>query len=68
MNTHNRILSAIDKFNNDCGGQANLASQHAREDLADAIYNAVMKQTASSETTNQQQVIIFSNIEDSEHK
>ena len=67
-NTFTRIKQAIDKFNDDCNGQANLSSTYARTDLAESIYNAVMKQTASSETTNQQQVIVFSNIEDSEHK
>lgn len=64
MNTHSRILAAIAKFNNDCGGQANLGSIHAQEDLATMVYNAVMKQTDEQSTTatyNIQETFNFSN-------
>ena len=68
MSTLNRIKRTIDKFNEDCNGQANLGSSHLRADLAEAIYNAVMKQSNETETYNQQELKIFSNIDDSEHK
>ena len=68
MNAFDRIKTAIDKYNEDCNGQSNLASPYARADLAELIYNAVMKQTSSSETHNLQQVITFSNIDSTEHK
>lgn len=68
MSTFNRIKQTIDKFNEDCDGQVNLGSPHLRVDLAEAIYNAVMKQSNETETHNQQELKIFSNIDDSEHK
>ena len=68
MTTFNRIKHTIDKFNEDCNGQANLGSPYLRADLAEAIYNAVMKQSNETETYNQQELKVFSNIDDSEHK
>ena len=68
MSTFNRIKQVIDKFNEDCNGQVNLGSPYIRTDLAEAIYNAVMKQSNETETYNQQELKIFSNIDDSEHK
>ena len=68
MSTFNRIKQTIDKFNEDCDGQVNLGSPHLRVDLAEAIYNAVMKQSNETETHNQQELKIFSNIDDSKHK
>lgn len=66
--TLNRIKTVINKFNDDCAGQANLASPHARTDLAELIYNAVMKQNLPNSTINTQSVFRFSNNTDTEHK
>lgn len=67
-NTYNRIISAINKFNDDCNGQANLGSPYARADLADIIYHAVMKQSDHTSTNNDQQLEIFTNKDDLTHK
>ena len=67
-NTYNRIKAAINKFNDDCDGQANLSSPHARADLADIIYHAVMKQIDHTSTHNDQQLEIFTNKDDLTHK
>lgn len=67
-NTYNRIKQAIDKFNDDCNGQANLSSPHARDDLASLLYDAVMKQNDTSATYNDQQLDIFTNNDDVKHK
>lgn len=64
MNTQDRILTAINKFNDDNDGQVNLGSTYAREDLAELIYNAVMKQMNDqtvSETYNTQEMFNFTN-------
>ena len=69
MSTFNRIKMAIDKFNDGCNGQANLGSPHARADLAELIYNSVMKQSESDTMTlNDQQTFIFTNKTDSKPK
>jgi hypothetical protein len=62
MNTLNRIKHAINKFNVDCNNQANLASPHARADLAEVIYDAILKQeTTESSTVNDQRTFNFTN-------
>ena len=66
--TLNIINTVIDKFNDDCSGQVNLASPYARADLAELIYNAVIKQALPDSTVNTQSVFRFSNIVDNEHK
>ena len=66
--TFNRIKQTIDKYNDDCDGQANLASPFARTDLAELIYNAVMKQSPNSSTFNTQDTFSFTNKPDPEHK
>mgnify|MGYP005744984295 CR=1 FL=1 len=69
MTTFNRIKRTIDKFNDDFDGQVNLASPHARADLTELIYNAVMKQSDDSDATiNDQQTFIFTNKTDSKPK
>lgn len=64
MNTRDRIKQAIEKYNDDCNGQVNLGSPHARADLVELIYNAVMKQGQDDNTFNQQQLYLFSNNDD----
>lgn len=63
MNTFNRIIATISKYNDDNHGQVNLGSPHARADLAELIYKAVMKQDeiTSSHTINKQDTFIFEN-------
>ena len=68
MDTYSRIKTAINKFNDDCNGQANLSSPHARADLTDMIYQAVMKQVDHTSTSNDQSYITFTNSDDVEHK
>lgn len=68
MNTRDRIKQAIDKYNDSFNGQVNLGSAHARADLAELIYLAVMKQTTDTSTHNEQQLYLFTNKEQSEHK
>lgn len=63
MNTFDRIKATISKYNADNHGQINLASPHARTDLAELIYKTVMKQedVTSSYTVNKQDTFIFEN-------
>jgi hypothetical protein len=62
MSILNRIKEAIDKFNVDCNNQSNLSSPYARADLAELIYNAILKQDKTgSSTVNDQQTFTFSN-------
>ena len=71
MNTKQRITRAIEQFNQDMNGQANLHSASARDDLAEMIYDAIMKQIDFNDnegTYNQQQMYLFTNKEQSEHK
>lgn len=63
MTTFERILKAITKFNDDCDGQANLNSPHARMDLATFVYDVVMKQEDPG-TFNDEQLELFSNKDD----
>ena len=67
-NTFNRIKLAIEKYNDACNGQVNLASPFARADLTELIYNAVMKQAPNSETFNTQDTFNFTNKTDTKHK
>lgn len=48
--------------------QVNLSSEAARIDLSEMIYNAVMKQDQVDGTYNDQQMHLFTNIDDQEHK
>lgn len=71
MNTKQRITRAIEQFNQDMNGQVNLHSASARDDLAEMIYDAIMKQIDFNDnegTYNQQQMYLFTNKEQSEHK
>ena len=70
MNTFNRIIAAISKYNDKHDGQVNLASPYARADLAELIYDAVMKQNLSGEsyTINNQETFNFSNKDTDEPK
>ena len=63
MDTFNRIVATITKYNDTHDGQVNLASPFARADLAELIYKAVMKQDndAPSHTINRQDTFIFEN-------
>ena len=63
MDTFNRIVTAITKYNDANDGQVNLASPFARADLAELVYNAVMKQNNDepSYTVNKQDTFIFEN-------
>jgi hypothetical protein len=64
----NTIKQTIDKFNDSHNNQVNLASPAARADLTTLIHNAIVKEMQSTETENTQQMYLFSNIEDCEHK
>lgn len=68
MDTYNKIVATISKYNNDHDGQVNLGSPHARADLAELIYNTIMKQTNVTSTYNSQSTFKFSNKDDVEHK
>lgn len=71
MNIKQRITRAIEQFNQDMNNQVNLYSASARDDLAEMIYDAIMKQIDFNDnegTYNQQQMYLFTNKEQSEHK
>ena len=68
MNTQQRILQAITNFDQMYNHQVNLSSEAARIDLSEMIYNAVMKQDQADGTYNDQQMHLFTNIDDQEHK
>ena len=76
MDMLNTIKSVIDKYNEDLNGQVNLASAFARVDLAERIAEKLRSSpeiptiTFSDDTTthNTQQLEIFDNKDDTEHK
>ena len=70
MSTLERIKAVLDKFNRDAKYQANFTSEHFRDCLALAVYDAVMKQgdCPTSSTFNADQLELFSNIDTSETK
>jgi hypothetical protein len=74
MTTKDRIRTVLNQFNRDMKGQANFASEHLRDCMTEAIYDAVMKQDsyANSSTYNDEhtgtQLVFFSNLEDKETK
>ena len=71
MDTYNRIVAAISKFNTACGGQVNLASPAARADLGELIYNSIRNHLEVENTPytfNNQQLELFKNLDDQEHK
>lgn len=66
MNTRDRIITAIKKFNEQYNNQVNLASEGAILELAELVHDAVLKQ--NSETYNEQQMYLFTNNDTQEHK
>lgn len=69
MNTQERIIVAIQRFNDACDGQVNLNSAAAREDLAALVYDAVLKINGfQAGTYNDQQLEIFEKNDADEHK
>jgi len=66
MNTRERIIKAIKKFNVQNNNQVNLASEAAVLELAELVHGAVLKQ--SPETYNEQQLYLFTNNATDEHK
>lgn len=63
MNTQHKILHAIQRYV-DKHPQINLESDSAQDSLAEYIYLTLMKQTDElTETHNEQQLHLFSNID-----
>lgn len=59
MDTFNIIKQVIDKYNESCMQQANLASPAARADLTTLIHNALHQASVETETYNEQQMYLF---------
>lgn len=68
MSTFNTIKRVIDQFSASHADQVNLGSPAARADLATLIHNALVEDSAESETYNEQQMYLFENIAEEEPK
>lgn len=66
MDTKQIIKSTIDKFNSRYNNQVNLSSDAAVEELARLIDDAITNPVEG--TYNEQQMYLFTNIEQEEHK
>lgn len=66
MDTKQIIKSTIDKFNSRYNNQVNLGSAAAVEELARLIDDAITNPVEG--TYNEQQMYLFTNIEQEEHK
>ena len=66
MDTKQIIKSTIDKFNSRYNNQVNLSSAAAIEELARLIDDAITNPVEG--TYNEQQMYLFTNIEQEEHK
>ena len=66
MDTKQIIKSTIDKFNSRYNNQVNLSSAAAVEELARLIDDAITNPVEG--TYNEQQIYLFTNIEQEEHK
>ena len=66
MNTKQIIKSTIDEFNSRYNNQVNLSSDAAVEELTRLIVDAIANPVEG--TYNEQQMHLFTNIEQEEHK
>lgn len=66
MDTKQIIKSTIEKFNSRYSNQVNLSSDAAVEELARLIDDAITNPAQG--TYNEQQMYLFTNIEQEEHK
>jgi len=68
MSKFNTIKHVIDQFSAAHAGQVNLGSSASRADLATLIHNALVEDSAESETYNEQQMYLFENITEEKPK
>lgn len=64
----NKLTSTIKRFSDKYGGQVNLSSSGAQEELANEIVREIWDTDITLDTENKDQLELFSNIEQEEHK
>ena len=64
----NKLSSTIKRFSDKYDGQVNLSSSGAQEELANEIVREIWDTDITLDTENKDQLELFSNIDQEEHK
>lgn len=64
----NKLMTTIKRYSDSSGGQVNLGSPAAQEDLANEIIKEILDTNVTLNTENKDQLEFFSNIDLEEHK